>query len=237
MEMRSQVWKPRMQKGSARRRARRSRELRFVSGSAGSSAQVSGSDGICRAGKSPRLPRLSSRTNQAPWVFSRHSSRRSKMAQADGSRAKGAPQSRGASSPKPAPLVAAEPLSWPRPPALTACSEPGGVLSCLGLCPPPGVGLQEGAGGGFTRPDRSSRQAEGSGPEARCVPGLTHPQPRVHHRHVGGDGATTGTPLARPQLLSPCPPLGLPRTGRFTGSGVEQPRFSGTAPTKVRSSS
>lgn len=142
MEMRSQVWKPRMQKGSARCRARQSRELRFVSGSAGSSAQVSGSDGICRAGKSLRLPRLSSRTNQAPWVFSRHSSRRSKMAQADGSHAKGAPQSGEASSPKPAPLVAAEPLSWPRPPALTACSEPGGVLSCLGLCPPPGVGLQ-----------------------------------------------------------------------------------------------
>lgn len=234
MEMTSQVWKPRMQKGSASRRAQQSRELRFGSGSAGSSAQVSGSDGICRAGKSPRLPRLSSRTNRAPWVFSRHSSRRSKMAQADGSHAQGATQSGEASSSSPAPLVATEPLCWPCPLALTACSEPGGVLSLLGLCPPPGVGLQEGAGGGFARADRSSRQAKGSGPEARRVPGLTHPQPRVHHRHVGGDGATTGTPLAHPQLLSPCPPLGLPRTGRVTGGRVEQPRFSGTAPTKVR---
>lgn len=181
MEMRSQVWKPRVQKGSASRRVRRSRELRLVSGSAGSSAQVSSSDEICRGGKSPRLPRLSSQDKPSSWVFSRRSSRHSKMAQADGSRAKGATQRGEAFSPSPAPPVATEPLSWPRPPALTPCSEPGGLLSRLGLCPPPGLVCRRNWRGlrppGSQRQTRQGVRARSSARARAHAPPATGPPP------------------------------------------------------------
>lgn len=183
MEMTSQVWKPRMQKGSASRRAQQSRELRFGSGSAGSSAQVSGSDGICRAGKSPRLPRLSSRTNRAPWVFSRHSSRRSKMAQADGSHAQGATQSGEASSSSPAPLVATEPLCWPCPLALTACSEPGGSCPSWVCAPHQGLVCKKEVEGASPARIAAADKPRGQGQKLGACPGSRTPS----------HGSTTGT--------------------------------------------
>lgn len=182
-----------MQKGSASRRVRRSRELRLVSGSAGSSAQVSSSDEICRGGKSPRLPRLSSQDKPSSWVFSRRSSRHSKMAQADGSRAKGATQRGEAFSPSPAPPVATEPLSWPRPPAPTPCSEPGGLLSRLGLCPPPGAGLQKELERASPARIAAADTPRGQGQKLSACPGSRTPS----HGSTAGTYEVTEQPPAR----------------------------------------